>query len=205
MLKTLNSGFSQLSDDGFYTKASQIIAALDGNVYFLVTDPTHAALLLLLEALHQAMQQAPGGVTTAEIRVARENMENALERLAMNLELVPDVTDVMLATTGFDLAKDTQHTSQAPAVVTNLLLKPTGNTGEVQFIFGASEGARGYEVEWTEDPNAGPWQGRESFSSTRKVILNNLPRKHDVWGRVRAMGANNTKSPWSDPATMLVQ
>jgi hypothetical protein len=41
-------------------------------------------------------------------------------------------------------------------------------------------------------------------SSTRNVIATGLPRAQDVWGRVRAIGPKNTKSAWSDPATVLV-
>jgi hypothetical protein len=35
-------------------------------------------------------------------------------------------------------------------------------------------------------------------------VLEGFERAKDIWVRVRAIGPNNTKSGWSDPATILV-
>jgi hypothetical protein len=67
-----------------------------------------------------------------------------------------------------------------------------------------SERARGYEVQIALDPMAGPWVTYDTFTSSRGIILTGQPRAKDIWVRVRAIGPNNTKSGWSDPATILV-
>ena len=36
------------------------------------------------------------------------------------------------------------------------------------------------------------------------VMVGGLARGKDIWGRVRAIGPNNTASGWSDPATVMV-
>jgi hypothetical protein len=51
-----------------------------------------------------------------------------------------------------------------------------------------------------------PGRGRITIRSAARgtVVAARLPRAKDMWGRVRAIGPNNTKSAWSDPATVLV-
>jgi hypothetical protein len=203
-MQKLNSGFSQLADAQFDNVAMAIHAALNGNANFATTSPTQAVLLTLIAAYQTALALPPGAPRDAQVTATRAALESGLQTIAANLELVPNVTDVMLATTGFALTKPNTHTAPPPTQPTDLRLVPTGQTGEVKFVFKASVNARGYETEMSTDPNSGTWTDRQSFSSTRDVIVPNQPRKTDVWGRVRALGTNNQFSAWSDPATMLV-
>ena len=203
-MQKLNRGFSQLADAQFDNKALAIHAALLGNVNFPVTSPALGVLLTAIGDYQTALALPPGTPRDAQIAATRAALEAALQTIAANLELLPGVTDAMLATSGFDLTKSSTHTAAPPTTPTDLRLITTGQTGEVKFMFKASANARGYEVEMSLDPNGGVWTGRQSFSSTRDVIVTGQPRKSDVWGRVRALGTNNAFSPWSDPATMLV-
>jgi hypothetical protein len=200
----LNSGFSTLTDDQFYIKGKALYAALFGNANFPLTSPTLAVLLALLGPLEAALALPAGQARDTAVAASRADVQAALETIATNLELIPNVTDVMLATSGFDLSATNAHTGAGPTQPQGLHLAPTGVSGEVKLVFKASQNARGYEIEWTLDPNGAEWQGREFFSSSRDVILKGLVRKTDVWCRVRAVGVGNQKSAWSDPATMLV-
>jgi len=86
----------------------------------------------------------------------------------------------------------------------NVRLKLTGVSGQVQLLFDPSERAKGYQVQTTTDPNNGTWTDYDTFSSSRTIVLSGFPRAKDIWVRVRAIGPKNTKSGWSDPATILV-
>ena len=63
--------------------------------------------------------------------------------------------------------------------------------------------AQAYELEYTLDPNAGPWTDGGTFASTRGIGITGLTRGKDYWARIRAVGPNGAGA-WSDPATILV-
>jgi hypothetical protein len=203
-MNKLNSGFTRLNDSEFDSKAGQIIAAVTGNAPFSGA----ATILAVVQTKHTAFQAAlalPSGVAkTAAVKATREELSIAIEQLARNLELAPGVTDAQFATTGFDVRKPIAQTGEAPAVPVNLRLKMTDISGQVQFLFDPTDRARTYEIQTTLDPNTGNWTQSGSFSSTRKVVVGGFNRGKDVWGRVRAIGPNNTASGWSDPATVMV-
>lgn len=204
MKNILNRGFSQLSDSDLVTKTTFIKTQLTGNANFATTDPTLAQLQTALDALTQAQTIANPDARDAAVRAARASLEQTLADLADNLEKTADHDPVKLATTGFDLRKETASTGEAPQPPQNARLKLTGNTGEAQLLCDASERARGYQVQTTDDPNNGSWKDYDTFSSSRNMILKGFARAKDLWVRVRAIGPNNTKSAWSDPATILV-
>lgn len=203
-MNKLNSGFTRLSDKELDNKAGQIIAAITGNSAFPSPSPTVEMLQQKLTAFQTALALPDGVIRTAQVKATREQLGAALEQLARNLELTPNVTDAQLATTGFDLRKAPVSSSEPPPIPGNLRLKTTGVTGEVQFLFDPSDRARTYELQTTLDPNTGNWVQKGAFSSTRGVVVPGFERGKDVWGRVRAIGPNNTASGWSDPATVMV-
>lgn len=111
---------------------------------------------------------------------------------------------VKLATTGFDLRKTPVVSNLPPNVPGNLRLKFGQASGSVRVLFDPPGRAKSYPVQITPDPNAGRWIDVDIFSSSRNIVLTGLTRAKDIWVRVRAIGPNNTKSGWSDPATILV-
>ncbi len=204
MNNILNSGFSGLGLDAFIAKVMLILSQLTGNTNFPTTNPTVAAIKAALGAVTTAQTLPKGQARDTALEAARTNLEELLYDLANNLEQMPDVTEAMLATSGFDLRKASSRSTEPPAVPANLRLKTTGTTGEVQVLFEASDRAKSYEVQTAADPNSGTWSESHIFSSSRGVILRGLPRAKDIWVRVRAIGPSNLKSGWSDPATILV-
>lgn len=149
------------------------------------------------------MALADSQARTPAVAAARRNLEQLLEDLADNLEQTAGNNPVPLATTGFDLRKETTQTGQPPDVPQNVRLKLTGISGECQVLFEPPDRARGFMVQTAADPN-GPWTDYDTFSSSRRVIITGFPRAKDLWVRACALGANNTKSGWSDPATILM-
>jgi hypothetical protein len=203
-MRLLNSGFTILSDEDFFDKGTFVVSQLTGNVFYPTTNPTLAAIQTQLTALDTALKMPPGQARDGAIATARPPLEESLQDLAENLEQATPGNLQKLSTTGFDLRKTPAQTSEPPPTPANLRLRNLQASGEVQFLFEASDRAKSYQIQTTEDANTGPWKDYDPFSSTRNVVAKGLPRAKDVWGRVRAIGPNNTKSAWSDPATVLV-
>jgi len=204
MKNILNRGFSQLVVDQLVTKVKFIIAQLTGNPNFATTNPTLAQLQAALDAVTQALTLSNPTEQEQALLAARPPLEQLLDDLADNLEKTANNDPVKLATTGYDLRKETTFTSDAPAAPQNVRLKLTGVSGEAQVLFTPPDRAKGFQVQTSPDPNAGPWTDYDTFSSSRNIVLKGFQRAKDIWVRVRAVGPNNTKSPWSDPATILI-
>ena len=202
-MRQLNSGFSDLSDEEFATKVAFVIAQLTGNANFPTTSPTLAVVQAQLDLLEAALIMPPGQARDGAIETARGPLEQMMQNLADNLEQAAPGDLGKLSTTGFDMRK-APTAGGAPDTPGNLRLRNLEASGDVQFLFNASARAKTYQFQTTDDPNNGPWKDYDPASSTRNVVAHGLPRAKDVWGRVRAIGPNNTKSAWSDPATTLV-
>jgi len=202
-MNKLNSGFSRVSDDEFDNKAEAIVAALTGNANFPTTTPTLASVSTAITSYKQALAMPPGDPRDAQVAATRAALALLLERLARNLELTPNVTDAMLATTGFDMRKTPSFTDEVLPAPGNVRLKNSGVTGVVQVLFDSVPRAKAYEVSYTLDPNNGSWTDGGTFASSRGVGLTGLTRTKDYWVRVRGIGPSGAGA-WSDPATILV-
>jgi hypothetical protein len=201
----LNTGFSQYSDSGVADKADEIVKALTGNAKFPAPSPTLASITALTKTLRDAIASTGPGRGLA-VLAARGALVAALTALAANLLATPNVTEADLATTGYDLPKPRTLTGAAPDAPKNARVKHSGQTGVVipQCNAVKGGGVRVYEVQWTLDPNNGPWNDGGSFPNSRAMKLIGLPRAKDVWVRIRVIGTNGP-SAWSDPATILVE
>lgn len=203
-MRLLNSGFTELSDEDLFDKGTFIVAQLTGNAFFPTTTPTLATVQTHLDALQAGLNMPPGVARDGAIATARPPLEETLQDLAENLEQTAPGDLQKLSTTGFDLRKTAVHTAEPPTTPQNLRLRNTATSGEVQFLFDKSDRAKSYQIQTTEDPNNGPWKDYDPVSSSRNVLVKGLTRAKDIWGRVRAIGPNHTRSSWSDPATVLV-
>jgi hypothetical protein len=202
-MNKLNSGFTKLADDEFDNKARSIVVALTDNANFPTTTPTLAAIGNELTAYQEALAMQPGQPRDAQVTATRATLANSLDKLARGLELVPNVTEAMLATSGFDLRKSPVFSGETVAAPGNVRLKQTGVSGVIQVLSDAVPRASAYELQYTENPNTGPWLDGGTFASTRGIGVSGLTRGKDYWVRLRAIGTNGP-GPWSDPATILV-
>ena len=202
MMNRLNSGFSKLQDEQFDNEAQAIVAALTGNANFPSPTPTLPAITTELNAYQAALAMPPGQPREVQVATTRTQLSTSLDKLARNLELTAGVTDAMLATSGYQLRK--QPSASGPVgAPQNVRLKQTGVSGVVQVLCDAEKYASAYELQYTQDPNNGPWIDGGTFASTRGIGISGLTRGKDYWARVRAIGTNGP-GPWSDPATILV-
>src|SRR5438105_7784459 len=202
-MNKLNTGFSKLSDNDFDNKAQSIVAALSGNANFPTTTPPLATITGAITAYQDALAMLPGQARDVAVAATRAPLSTLLEKLARSLELVPNVTDTMLATSGFDMRKVPALTTEPVTAPGNMRLKQTGVSGVVQVMCDAVNRAQAYELQYALDPNAGPWTDGGTFASTRGIGITGLTRGKDYWARIRAVGPNGPGA-WSDPATILV-
>jgi hypothetical protein len=202
-MNKLNSGFTKLADDQFDNKAQSIVAALTGNANFPSPTPTLASITSQLTAYQSALAMQPGQARDAQVTATRTLLADSLDKLARGLELTPNVTDAMLATSGFDLRKSPVFSAETVAAPGNVRLKQTGVSGVVQVMCDAVPRASAYELQYTQNPNDNSWTDGGTFASTRGIGITGLTRSKDYWARVRAIGTNGP-GPWSDPATILV-
>jgi hypothetical protein len=202
-MNKLNSGFTRTRDTDLDNKADSIIKALTGNPNFPTTNPTLATVQTSLTAFEQALALPEGNARDEQVLATRQDLTSNLEKLARNLELTPNVTDAMLATTGFDMRQTPTRTGAPVDAPTNLRAKATGTMGSVQLLCDPSGRAKSYEAQYTLDPNNGPWIDAGTFANTRRIIINGLTRGKDHYFRVRAIGPDGPGA-WSDPATIMV-
>jgi hypothetical protein len=204
MANRLNRGFSQLRDDELDNVAQSIINQTSTSGLLALPN---AKLTAATDALsvYQGALAMPKGTAARETAVAeaRATLEEALQKLAAELEDIPNVTDAQLATTGYTLRKTAVHTTDPVAAPANVRLKLTGTSGEVQALCDSVARAKTYQLQFTQDPNGGTWSDGGTFGNTRGMIIKGLTRAKDYWVRVRAIGPDGPGA-WSDPATILV-
>ncbi len=120
------------------------------------------------------------------------------------LMIVLGVTDTALAGSGYTLRATPVHTSAPPDAPSNLRLKTTGQSGELQVMLDKVDRAVMYEVTWTLNPVAGLWTDAGTYSSTRGIKLTGLTRGKDYFVHVRAIASGQNVGAWSDLASAMV-
>lgn len=101
--------------------------------------------------------------------------------------------------------KATPGPTTIPAQVLDLKLSPGLNAGEVKSSVKPTQGARGYEYQYTTDPTKPEtWEHLDTSSGSRNTFVGQTSGMK-IWVRARAVGGKKTgKGPWSDPATITV-
>ena len=200
----INTGFSRINEDGLYHFATAVVTKVGANPTFATLSAQLPPITTAAAASETAMALPAGAQREAAVTAARTTLTGLLQSLAGALQIVPGVTDTDLAGSGFEMRQAAAHTSQSPAQPQNVWVKVTGMSGELQLLFGAVDRAVFYEVQYTQDPNNGPWTLAPAFNSTRGVVLEGLTRGKDYYVQVRAVAAGQNYSPWSDLASVIV-
>ena len=88
--------------------------------------------------------------------------------------------------------------------VMNLVATASVFEGALDVAWDAVYGAGSYEVHTSADPVTGSSWAFKDVSNKSTTTLNSFTSGAKVWVRVRAVGADNNKGPWSDPAGKTV-
>ena len=177
----LKVGFTQLNNDDLYHHAVAIVAGVGANPKFSGLSASLPPITAATNALKAAIVVPGGEGREQSVAGERTALIPLLQRLVDALQIVPGVTNVDLAGTGYELRQPNHHTAQPPAMPTGLRLKYAGITGELQVLLNAVPRAAFYEVEYTLDPVNGPWTDVPAFGSTRGMTLTGLTRGKDYW------------------------
>ncbi|MBL9113447.1 MAG: hypothetical protein JNJ83_00455 [Verrucomicrobiaceae bacterium] len=140
--------------------------------------------------------------STVAFRVARENLEEALNKLGNHVNNVAEGDPVIVTESGFP-SYNTNHTpdENPPAAPTNVRLSYGKVTGTLVVRYKTDRSPSMNEIQLcTGDPmNEAAWQGVGFFQGGR-AQLSDLTAGAIVWVRIRTLGLKNTVSDWSDPA-----
>jgi hypothetical protein len=202
-MNKLNSGFSRVRDVALVKKTQAIISALQDNIHFLRTNPPLRTVRSSLAAFQSALALSKSSARDRKVKVTRSVLVLQLHQLARNLEMTANVTDAMLAKTGFRLRKRALRSNAPVDAPLHVRLRTTGISGSVQLLCAAVYRAKSYEAQYTRNPNTGPWTDAGTFASTRGIIISGLIRGKDYWVRIRAIGPKGPGA-WSDAATIMV-
>ena len=159
-MKTLRTGFSRLREDELDDAAEKVHTALNGNTNFPTTTPTLAQLATGTGNYREALAMPPGQARTAAVAARRAELEGLLSALASNLNLVPNVTEEMLATTGFEFRKDSVRTGADVDAPADVRVKPSGMSGELEVRCKPVDRARSYQLQYTQNAQStlGGWR-----------------------------------------------
>lgn len=199
----LNTGFSGFSPDELANLGDAVATNLPTIAIFNTLTPTPAQIATAVTNLRNAIKST-GPSRDQQIDGAFQALSDLLGHVAENAMQVANVTDANLAAIGLPVAKSRVRSTAPPEICPNLRLRHGDNPGEV---FGTCDppgpNIRIYELQWTFDPNAGPWNDGGSFPNSRAFKLTGMQRGKDIWVRVRAVNTNGPGG-WSDPATIMV-
>ncbi|BBL75182.1 fibronectin type III domain-containing protein [Methylomagnum ishizawai] len=205
--------FDRLSEADFLAKADFIVASLTNNAAFPEPWPAQApALSDIKEALNAYRDAYHASLTRDTLKIAqREKARDALtlllKRLPAYLELVAQGDTAVLATTGYDLRRDTARTGgngilDAPA---DFRVAHGQVSGNLEVRAARVAGARSYEVQTAQgDPTIDAnWKHALSSATCSHIVLEGMVPAQTYWVRLRAIGSQGA-GIWAEPVNIIV-
>lgn len=196
-----------LSADEKVALGRLLVTSMTGNANFTTPSPTLASITTLVDALEnlldaQAAAAAAAKTATANANAKEDEVDAALTALANWAEghVMGDADK--LTSGGFTLQSAGAPTTLAQ--VTGLEASPGDDGGEVDLVWNPQKAATGYEVQCSTDPNnPALWVHLAVFSKSSATVTGQ-PTGTRCWYRVRALGTDNKKGAWSNPADKVV-
>lgn len=205
--------FDRLSESDFQTKAGLITASLTANPWFVEPWPAPAPTLASLNDALESYRIAYNATTTRDTakivqrNLARQALTELLRRLVPYLEFVAHGDVEALASTGFDLRRDTSRTNGlAPLPAPEGFKVQHGpRRGSLDVRVTRVPGAASYEVQITQgDPTSDiDWKHAMTSVTASHIRLNDLPPTQAFWVRVRGVGSGGN-GLWTEPVNIIV-
>ena len=197
-----------LTPDETVALANLIKTAMTGNANFTTPNPSLATI--------------GTGITTAQTKIATYNTAVAAQATALGdrdnailslrglltqeaayVENITNGDRVKIESAGMSVRADASPIGPMPQVL-NLVVTADDNDGALDAAWDPVRGAGSYEVQVSVDPVSPTSWAFKEVSNKSTVVLNNFTSGAKMWARVRAIGADNNKGPWSDPAVKTV-
>ncbi|HYG23204.1 MAG TPA: fibronectin type III domain-containing protein [Verrucomicrobiae bacterium] len=129
----------------------------------------------------------------------REVLVRMLRQVGLYVQAVVDGDDAKLAASGFEVSV----AARKPAVLDKPLIETVENRAsrELAVSLRRVRGAKAYEVRMSHGPEG--WQMVGVFTQARNILLTDLTPGQTYTVQVRAIGAGNTTTDWSDPVSRM--
>lgn len=202
----LNAGFENDSHPELLVNANTIrdkLSILPASGTYAGVAPDVATLTLRITEFELSMSKGNDPEDVEARDIARAELIDTLELMALNLESITPGDRVNLASTGFKLRKIRERDTTPTGTPQNVTAKPTGNQGEARVTCTAVHQATAYEARAAKDLATGPFVSCPPATGVRGLRFTGLERGKDWFFQIRAIGPNGV-GPWSDPAMMMV-
>ena len=205
--------FEHLSEPDFLVKAETIITALTGNSHYAEPWPPQApSLAELTLALNTYKNDYHASLTRDTLKIAqrissRQNLSDLLKRLPSYLEFIAQGDTSILATTGYDLRKNSVHnpSNEILSAPSDFRVSHGIKKGTLIVHVALLPDAGSYEVQITQgDPNVeANWQHATSSLTSSQILLEELIPAQTYWIRIRGIGRNGSGA-WAEPICIIV-
>lgn len=195
---------SKLSEAELAQFATNVLTRMKDNAKFASIQPLITADLKDAAARFQvALQEAADRSRTkiAEKNASRDKLLDVLDTVATHLSLLAGDEPSVVIEAGFNIRQRGQRNNKDLLPVSGLQAWSMA-TGQVLLEFDPAPLARNYAAEWSTD--GANWKNG-TYNTARKIVINDLPSRQDVWVRVCALGSLQRKSQPSDAVKVFVQ
>src|SRR5262245_43710246 len=201
-------GLKDLNPDQTVALANVIKTAMTGNANFATPNPSLATVgtaITTLQTSIAAYNSQVAGTTTALTtrETSLQSLRGLLTQLAAYVDNITGGDRVKIESSGMPVRNDPAPIGAMPAVQ-ELVLEPSEFEGTLHVSWAPVRGAGSYEIQSSLDPVTGTsWVLRE-VSNISSLLVGGFTSGAKMWLRVRAVGADNERGPWSDPAAKTV-
>jgi hypothetical protein len=205
--------FEHLSESDFLVKAETIITSMTGNSHYPEPWPPQApSLAELTLALDTYKKDYHASINRDTAKIAqrinsRQNLTELLKRLVSYLEFIAQGDTQILTTTGYDLRKDSVHSSgnEILSAPSDFRVSHGIKKGTLNIHIASLPDAGSYEVQITlGDPNVeANWQHATSSLTSSQILLEGLVPAQTYWIRIRGIGRNGSGA-WAEPISIIV-
>jgi hypothetical protein len=197
-----------LTPDAKVALANTIITAMTGNANFATPNPTLASVTTLKTSAATKIAGyntllASEAAALSDRDTAVDALSGALTQLAAYVENITGGDRVKIESAGMSVRATPAPVGAMPQVLT-LVATASDFEGALDVSWDAVRGAGSYEIHTSADPVTGTSWAFKDVSNKSTITLNSFTSGAKVWVRVRAIGADNNKGPWSDPAGKTV-
>jgi hypothetical protein len=207
-MATVKLGINRLGPDDVVDLANTIKTAMTGNANFATPNPSLASLGTLITAATTKIAAVNTAQTTLQTAIsdrdaAVDALKAALTQEAAYVQNASGGDATKIQSAGMQIKGPPNPIGPLPQVP-NLVVTAGANDGTLDASWDPVYGANSYEIQTSVDPGTSSSWAFKMSATRSNATMNSFTSGDRMWVRVRAIGANNSNGPWSDPATKTV-
>ena len=201
-------GLQKLPPAEIVALANTIVTAMTGNATFATPNPSLPALTTAKTTLATKIAAYNSAVAAAATALSDRNaalavVNGQLTQLAAYVENISAGDAVKIESSGMAVRATPAPLGPMPQVL-SVVATASDFEGALNVTWDAVRGAGSFEVHTSADPVTPTSWTFKDMSVKSATTLNSFTSGAKMWVRVRAVGADNNKGPWSDPAVKTV-